>query len=245
MSGHSHAKTIKHQKELTDKKRGQMFSKMSRLISVAVKEGGPNVETNSKLRLVFEMAKKLNMPKENVERAIKRGSNEPAGEALEEVSFEAYGPGNIAMIITGITDNKNRTLGEIKQILNQYNEKMVGEGSVKWLFEKKGYITADLSSQNEELKNKEKMEMLAIEAGAEDIDWQDNILNIYTTPEALEKTKKSLEEKNFRIESVSLDWLAKEDIETDKQTRESCQKLFDALDESDSVQGIYSNLKID
>ncbi|OGZ18390.1 MAG: transcriptional regulator [Candidatus Nealsonbacteria bacterium RBG_13_38_11] len=245
MSGHSHAKTIKHQKELTDKKRGQMFSKMSRLISVAVKEGGPNVETNSKLRLVFEMAKKLNMPKENVERAIKRGSNEPAGEALEEVSFEAYGPGNIAMIITGITDNKNRTLGEIKQILNQYNGKLVGEGSVKWLFEKKGYITADLSSQNEELKNKEKMEMLAIEAGAEDIDWQDNILNIYTTPEALEKTKKSLEEKNFRIESVSLDWLAKEDIETDKQTKESCQKLFDALDESDSVQGIYSNLKID
>ena len=162
MSGHSHAKTIKHQKEITDKKRGQMFSKMSRLISVAVKEGGPNVETNSKLKLAFEMAKKLNMPKENVERAIKRGANEPAGEALEEVSFEAYGPGNIAIIITGITDNKNRTLGEVKQILNQYNGKLVGEGSVKWLFEKKGEITADLAAQNEELKNKEKLEMAAI-----------------------------------------------------------------------------------
>src|SRR4030066_725566 len=243
MSGHSHAKTIKHQKELTDKKRGQMFSKMSRLISVAVKEGGPNVETNSKLRLAFEMAKRLNMPKENVERAIKRGASEPAGEMLEEVSFEAYGPGNIAMIITGITDNKNRTLGEIKQILTQYNGKLVGEGAVKWLFEKKGIITADLSSQNEELKNKENLEMTAIEAGAEDIDWQDNVLNIYTNPEALESTKKTLEEKNIKIDSVSLDWQAKEEIETEAQTKESCQKLFDALDENDTVQAIYSNLR--
>src|SRR4030066_923121 len=175
MSGHSHAKTIKPQKELTDKKRGQMFSKMSRLISVAVKEGGPKPETNSKLRLIFEMAKRLNMPKENVEREIKRGTNEPAGEMLEEVSFEAYGPGNIAVIITGITDNKNRTLGEIKQILTQYNGKLVGEGAVKWLFEKKGAITIDQASQDEEFKNKEKIETAAIEAGAEDIDWQNNV----------------------------------------------------------------------
>lgn len=243
MSGHSHAKTIKHQKEITDKKRGQMFSKMSRLISVAVKEGGTKVETNPKLRLAFEIAKKLNMPKENVERAIKRGTNEPAGETLEEVSFEAYGPGNIAIIITGITDNRNRTLGEVKQILNQYNGKLVGEGAVKWLFEKNGVITADLASQNEELKNKEKLEMTAIEAGAKDVNWQDNVLNIYTNPDSLETTKKELENKNIKIDSTSLDWLAKEDIEAEGQIKESCQKLFDALDENDAIQEIYSNLK--
>lgn len=137
MSGHSHAKTIKHQKELTDQKRGQAFSKMARLISVAVKEGGPNPEINSKLRMAIEMAKKLNMPRENVERAISRGSGAAAGEELEEVLFEAYGPGGIAIIIEGITDNKNRTLGEVKQILNQNGGKLVGEGGVKWLFERK------------------------------------------------------------------------------------------------------------
>ncbi|MBM3257798.1 MAG: YebC/PmpR family DNA-binding transcriptional regulator [Candidatus Nealsonbacteria bacterium] len=243
MSGHSHSKTIKHQKEITDKKEARLFSKMSRLISVAVKEGGPNVETNSKLKLAFEMAKKLNMPKENVERAIKRGANEPAGESLEEVLFEAYAPGNIAMIITGITDNKNRTLGEVRQVLTQHNGKLVGEGSVKWLFEKKGAITADLASQKEELKSKEAMENLAIEAGAEDINWQDNVLSIYTNPEGLETTKKALEGKNIKIDSVSLDWLAKEDIEAEAQTKESCRKLFDALDENDAIQEIYSNLK--
>lgn len=243
MSGHSHAKTIKHQKEITDKKRGQMFSKMSRLISVAVKEGGPNIETNSKLKLAFEMAKKFNMPKENVERAIKRGTNEPAGESLEEVSFEAYGPGNIALIITGITDNKNRTLGEIKQILSQYNGKLVGEGSVKWLFDKKGVIVIDLSAQNEGLKEKEKLEITAIESGAEDTTWQDNILNIHTKPECLEQTKKELEGKGVKIDSASLDMTAKEEIEADLKIKESCQKLFDALDENDAVQEIYSNLK--
>ena len=115
MSGHSHARTIKHQKNITDQKRGQMFSKMARVISVAVREGGPNPETNSKLRLAFEMAKEANMPKENIERAIKRASGEAEGEKLEEVLFEAYGPGGIAIIIEGITDNKNRTLEKLNK----------------------------------------------------------------------------------------------------------------------------------
>jgi len=138
MSGHSHAKTVKRVKEANAKKRGQIFSKLARLISVAVKEGGPNPETNSKLRLAFEIAKEANMPKENIERAIKRASGEAEGEKLEEILFEAYGPGGIAIVIEGITDNKNRALGEIKQILNQHNGKLVGEGAVRWMFERKG-----------------------------------------------------------------------------------------------------------
>jgi YebC/PmpR family DNA-binding regulatory protein len=246
MSGHSHAKTIRHQKALTDQKRGQMFSKLARVISVAVREGGPNPETNSKLRLAFEMAKEVNMPKENIERAIKRASGEAEGEKLEEVLFEAYGPGGIAIIIEGITDNKNRTLGEIKQILNQNNGKLVGEGSVKWMFERRGCLTinAQFLISNSQIKNKEELEILAIEAGAEDIYWNGDILDVYTKIEELEKVKKNLEEKGVKIESASLDWVPKEEVSLDEKTKEACQKLFETLDENDAVQEIYSNLKV-
>ncbi len=243
MSGHSHAKTIKHQKNITDQKRGQVFSKMARVISVAVKEGGPNPETNSKLRLAFEMAKECNMPKENVEKAIKRATGGEGEEKLEEVLFEAYGPGGIAVIIGGITDNKNRTLGEIKQILNQYGGKLVGEGSVKWMFEHKGCITVDSKLQTENLQNKEILELTAIEAGAQDIYWDNDSLDIYTKMEDVEKVRKNLEEKGIKIFSTSLDWTPKEEVSLGEKQKETAQKLFDALDESDSVQEIYSNLK--
>jgi len=242
MSGHSHAKKIKHQKAITDQKRGQIFSKMSRVISVAVKEGGSNPESNPKLGVAMEMAKRLNLPKENIERAIRRGTGEEAAnEKLEEVSFEAFGPEGIAIIIEGITDNKNRTLGEIKQILNQNNGKLVGEGAVRWLFEKRGVIIMNLGSQAP--KTKEELELTVIEAGAEDVRWYDNDLEVYTKPEDLEKTKKKLEEKGIKIESTSLDWVAKEEVSLKEDKKESCQKLFEDLDENDSVQDVYSNLK--
>ena len=186
MSGHSHARTIKHQKELTDQKRGQMFSKMARVISVAVKEGGPNPETNNKLKVAMEQAKQFNMPKENIERAIKQATGRGEGANLIEVVFEAYGPGGIAIIIEGITDNKNRALGEIKQILNQNRGKLVGEGGVRWLFERKVKIE----------------------------------------------------------EPGSLEWAAKQDVEVSEKDKESCQKLFEALDENEAVQEIYSNMKL-
>lgn len=243
MSGHSHAKTIRREKNLTDQKRGKIFSKMARVISVAVKEGGPNPETNSKLRLAIEMAKQFNMPKDNVERAIKRGTGELAGEKLEEILFEAYGPGKIAIIIEGITDNKNRALGEIKQILSQNNGKLVKEGTIRWMFERKGCITLRITNQSEYTnKNKEKLELVAIEAGAEDIYWHNDDLDIYTGIEDLERVKKKLEEKGIKIESVSLDWVAKNQIKI--KEKEAAQKLFEALDENEAVQEIYSNLKV-
>lgn len=235
MSGHSHAKTIKHEKNLTDQKRGQVFSKMARVISVAVKEGGINPETNYKLRIAIEQAKEFNMPKENVERAVKRGGGEGEGEKLEEVVFEAYGPGGIAIIIEGITDNKNRALGEIKQALNQFGGKLVGEGGVRWMFDKKGVII---------INPKEDLEMAAIEAGAQDIKQRDNILEIYTKAEELEQVKKSLEEKGIQTGEASLEWVPKEEVAIDEKNKETCQKLFDALDELESVQEIYSDLKI-
>ena len=183
MSGHSHAKTVKRIKEASDKKRGQIFSKMARLISVAAREGGTNPETNPKLKAAIEAAKNVNIPKDNIERAVLRGSGKLEGENLEEVLFEAYGPGGVAIIIEGITDNKNRALGEIKQALSQAGGKLVGSGGVKWMFERK-----------------------------------------------------------IR-EPGSLEWAPKQEIEVDEKTRADCEKLFDALDELDSVQEIYSNIK--
>ena len=223
-----------------------MFSKMARVISVAVKQGGPNPETNNKLRVAIEQAKQFNLPKENIERAIKQATGGGEEANLEEVLFEAYGPGGIAIIIEGITDNKNRTLGEIKQVLNQNNGKLVGEGSVKWMFERKGCLTinAQFLISNSQIKNKEELEMMVIEAGAEDIYWHEELLDVYTKIEDLEKIKKNLEERGIKIDSVSLDWVAKEEVSTDEKTKEACQKLFEALDENEAVQEIYSNMKL-
>ncbi len=244
MSGHSHARTIKHKKDLTDQKRGQMFSKMVRLISVAVREGGPNPETNSKLKLAIETARSFNTPNENIERAIKHSIGETGGEKLEEVIYEDYGTGRIDIIIEGITDNKNRALAEVKQILNQFNGKLVGEGAVKWMFERKGCVILDINSQTDDLKNQEKLELIAIEKGAQDVYWHDNELDVYVNIEDLEKIKKGLENKGIKIESANLDWKPKEMVEAKENEKETCQKLFEALDESDTVQDTYSNLKL-
>lgn len=243
MSGHSHAKTIKHDKQIADQKRGNIFSKLARQISLAVRDKGSNPETNSSLRFVIERAKSFNMPKENIERAIKRGTGEIGGEDLEEILFEAYGPGGIAIIIEGITDNKNRALGDVKKILNDLGGKLVEAGSVKWMFERKGIITVNFKIQNKNSKLKEELEMKIIEAGADDIYWYKDNLEVYTKPEDLEKVKKNLETENIEIESALLGWMAKEEIEIDDKDREKAERLFNALDDNDAVQEIYSNLK--
>ena len=234
MSGHSHFATIKHKKGIADAKRGKVFSKMARVITIAAKEKGADPDTNPGLRMAIDQAKKVNMPKDNIERAIKKGTGELAGDNLEEITLEAYGPEKTAIILEGITDNRNRTLSEVKIILNQYNGKLANEGSVKWLFDKKGIIVL-----NVEGKDKEELELTVIEAGADDITWEENLLHIYTKPEELEKVKKNLEGHN--IESANLGWVPKETIEVSRM--ESIQKLFEALDDNDDVQEIYSNLK--
>jgi len=238
MSGHSHFKTIKAQKELADAKRGKIFSKLSRLITIAAKEG-ENPDFNPKLKAAIEQAKQFNMPKENIERAIKKGTGELEGEKLQEILFEGFGPGGVAIIIEGITDNVNRTLNEIKMIFNQFNGKLAGEGAVKWMFDRKGIISA--SCQN---KPKDEIELAIIEAGAEDFYWENESIEIYTKPEELEKIKKNLQEKNFKIESAALGYKAKEEVDVLPKEREQIQKLFEALGENDAVNEIYSNLKV-
>jgi YebC/PmpR family DNA-binding regulatory protein len=233
MSGHSHAKTVARTKGAEDAKRSAAFSKMTRLISVAARDGG-DPASNPKLRVAIDQARQVNMPKENIERAIKKGTGELEGENLEEFTFEALGPGGIALIIEGITDNKNRSLGDVKQILNQHQGKLAGEGSVKWMFERKGCIVV-------EKKDKEKLELQAIDAGAEDIKEREEFIEIYTKAEELDQVKKNLEEQGIKIDSASLDWVPKEEVEASK---ESAEKLFEALDDNDAVQNIYSNIKI-
>lgn len=238
MSGHSHAKTIAHQKAATDQKRGQIFSKMARLITIAVKEGGANVETNYKLKTAIERARTVNMPNDNIERAIKQAEGSQEGKVLSEFSFEAYGPAGIALIIDGITDNKNRVLGAVKQILSQYGGKMVQEGAVRWMFERKGVIVVGAGNQA-----KEDLELAAIEAGALDLNWQDSLLEVSVAPETLQSVKDALTKQGSAVESATLDWVAKEELPVAENDKSQAEKLFAALDENDDVQDVYSNLK--
>ncbi|MFH1780878.1 MAG: YebC/PmpR family DNA-binding transcriptional regulator [Candidatus Nealsonbacteria bacterium] len=236
MSGHSHWKTIKFKKGAADAKKGQAFSKIAREISITAKEGGADTTFNSKLRMVVEKARSFNMPADNIERAIKKGTGELAGGSLESVIFEGYGPGGVAIIVEGITDNKNRTFNDIRQILNQNGGKIVGEGGVKWMFDRKGVIIINHPNQEE-------AELAAIEAGAEDVFRDQESFDVYTKPEEIEKVKKLLEGKNIKIENASIGWIAKENIVIGDADKKACEKLFEALDESDDVQEIYSNFK--
>ena len=242
MSGHSHAKTVKRTKDANDAKRGTIFSKLSQLISLAAKTDS-DPENNAKLKQAIEKAKKANMPKDNVTKAIQRGSGAAKdGEQLEEVLYEVLGPGGANIIIEGITDNKNRTLLEIRQILQKNNGKLASEGSIKWAFEQKGMIIIEVHE-----KNKDELELKAIEAGAEDTKWfqqdREEFLEIITTVDNLEQTKENIESRKITINSSTLGWMPKEEITLPEKETSACKKLFDALDDNDDIQEIYSNLK--
>lgn len=238
MSGHSHWAGIKQKKAITDAKRASIFTKIAQVITIAAKEDGGNPETNFKLRLAIDQAQAANMPKDNVERAIKRGTGELKGEAeIQEVVYEAYGPGNVAMLIKTTTDNKNRTIGEIKNILTKAGGKMVPAGSVGFLFRQMGSIEVEVE--------KEKfldLELKAIDAGAEDISYQESVLTIYTKPEDLQKVKENLERWGIVVSSAGLVFTAFQKIAIDEQSRSGYEKLLEKLDEHSDVQDIFDNL---
>ncbi len=239
MSGHSKWSQIKHKKALTDAKRGKLFSKLARLITIAARGKGGDPDTNPALRMAVERARSFNMPLDNIDRAVKRGTGEAEGTKIEEFILEAYGPGGSALLVEGSTDNKNRTFSEIKFLLSQHDGKLANPGSVLWLFERQGLIVAKVPPAK-----KEERELLAIDAGAQDIKWPDGeTLEIYTRPEELEKVKKSLEEKNLKPEDVSLVWVPKNEISIEKpQDKERLGKLWEALDDHDDINEIYSNV---
>ncbi len=245
MSGHSHWSSIRHQKAITDKKRGKVFSKISQIISNAVKEKGSNPQINFSLRVAIEKARSLNMPNDKIEKAIKRGAGGLQEIQSEKIFFEGYGPGKIAIIIECITDNKNRTLGEIKQALIQTDGKLASINSVQWLFERKGVLILEIVKSNKlGQKDKEILELKIIEAGADDFQWrEENIIELYAKYENLEKVKKKLKDQNIKIKETSLDWLAKEKIKLSEENQKKCKKLFEALGKIKAVQKVYSNLK--
>jgi len=239
MSGHSHFATIKHKKGAADAKRGQVFSKLAKELTVAAKEGS-DPEANPRLRSVIDKARQVNMPSDNIDRAVKKGTGEDAGQ-LEEMLLETYGPGNSAILISAITDNRNRTLGDIKLILSRNKGKLVEGGSVQWLFERRGVVTVESQQENSTLGSQEETELLAIEAGADDTYWHDGALDVYTDPANFNGIANVFEQKGFTAIS-SIDWVPKERIKLAPKDREDAEKLFEALDDSDDVQDIYSNI---
>ena len=238
MSGHSKWSQIKHKKAITDARRSKIFSKLAAMISVAVRKGGKDPESNPSLRLAIEKAKEFNMPKENIERAIQRGSGELAGAKLEEITYEAYGPGGVGILIKTITDNKNRTAGEIKKILNENDGKLAESGSVSFQFEEKSFLTIAKNDFSEDLC------LSLIEKGMEGFEEREEEIIIFSQPKNFSSLKQFLEEKNVKILSTGLEPVAKQKQEVDQEIKKKLEKLFEELEEQNEVEEIYSTLKV-
>lgn len=241
MSGHSKWATIKRQKETKDAKRGNLFTKLAGNITLAARDGGGDIESNFKLRLATDKAKASNMPKENIERAIQRGTGELKGEAVEELNYGALLPGQISVVIKCLTDNKNRTLTDVRSAIIKNGGQFTDFAGIAWQFEPKGVIKIRRDSFKN--KNKQEVEMTVIESGADDYFEDDQELTVYTRPEELQDTKNYLEEKGFKLDSADLEMVAKDKKELDTETLNKVVGILDALDEIDEVSAYYTNLK--
>lgn len=241
MAGHSKWHNIRHKKAKQDAKRGQLFTKLLREITVAARQGGPDPEFNPRLRIAIEKAKKANMPIENIERAIKRGTGELEGVNYEEVVYEGYGPDGVAIIVECLTDNRNRTTSEVRHIFTKYGGNLGSSGCVSFLFEEKGVITVPKDSiSEEELFEK------AIEAGAEDIVSEDeSYFEVRTEPKDLYSVKELLEKSGVNVEKAELTRIPTTTVEVkNTETAQKLIKLLDALEDSDDVQKVYSNFEM-
>ena len=236
MSGHSKWSKIKRQKGVADAKRGQLFTKLAREISVAVRQGGADTEVNFKLRLIMQKARDNNMPLENIDRAIKRASGGTDGAALSEVTYEGYGPGGSAILAQALTDNKNRTLSEVRNILSRGGGNLGESGSVTWLFESRGVIIIDGTKENAE-----EVALFAIDAGAEDVKIEGTSLEVNTKPQDLEAVRKALELKKVPISSSELSMVPKTMVKLDEKSALQALRLLDKLEELDEVQHVYTN----
>lgn len=239
MSGHNKWSGIKQRKGAQDAKRANAFTKISRLISIAARQGGGNPDTNFQLRLTIDQARAVNMPKDNIERAIKKGTGElKDGNDIEEMMYEAYGPGNVAMLIKCATDNRNRSVSEVKTILTKNGGKMVPEGSVAFMFKQVGNVEVMVAEGADPYE----MEMAAIEAGAEDTLYASNTLSVYTKIEDLQAVKENLEKAGLNVEGAGLVYLPTQKTEISADDKLDYEKLLELLDDNDDVQEIYDNL---
>ena len=234
MSGHSKWSQIKRQKGAADAKRGQLFTKLSRELALAVREGGDNPDMNPRLRLAIQKARDNNMPMESIERAVKRGSGGSEASKLVEANFEGYGPGGVAILLLALTDNRNRTVSEVRNVLSRGGGSLGESGCVAWVFESKGVITV-------EAPDAEELALFAIDAGAEDVKVVDNAVEIQTSPEDLEKVRKALEQGEFTVVSAELSMVANNTIMLSERSALSTLKLLDRLEDLDDVQRVFTN----
>jgi YebC/PmpR family DNA-binding regulatory protein len=236
MSGHSKWSTIKHKKGAADAKRGRLFTKLIREITMSARLGGGSAEANPRLRKAIEDAKAVNMPAENIKRAIQRGTGELPGVTYEEVTFEGYGPGGAAILIEAMTDNKNRTLPEIRTIFSKHGGNLGAEGSVRFLFQKKGYLAIEKDRATEDAV----MEA-AIEAGAEDVRSTDQYHEVVTEPEAFGSVKAQLEAKKLPIAVAEISMIPTTEVVLDQRKADQMMKLMEALEDHDDVQHVWAN----
>lgn len=239
MSGHSKWSTIKHKKGKEDAKRGKLFSKLSRYITVAAREGGGSLDMNAALAAAVSKAKDFSMPADNIDRAIKRGTGEIAGAAYEQITYEGYGPDGVAVIVEVMTDNRNRTAADMRHAFAKYNGNLGTAGSVSWMFDRKGVILA----AKQELTEDKVFEM-AIEAGAEDINNEEDQYEIVTEPAELMEVKSRLEGMGLPLTSAELSMLPKNPTPLDKEQAKRVLRLLDVLEDNDDVQEVYANFDI-
>ena len=237
MSGHSKWSSIKHQKGVADARRGKLFTKLTREIILAVRESGSNPETNYHLRLAIQKAKDNNMPSENVERAIKRGEGTMEGAILLELVLEGYGPGGAAILVEALTDNRNRTVQDVRRIFSRSGGSLGESGSVTWLFEPKGLIMVETNNMDAD-----ELALQAIDAGAEDVNPQSGYVEISTKPEELEAVRRALEQNNVTICSAELAKIPKTTLKLDEHAALQVLRLLEKLEELDDTQSVCSNV---
>ena len=239
MSGHSKWKTNKGKKSIADAKKGATYTRIIKELTILAREGGGNPDTNSKLRAVMQKAKEANMPNDNVKMAIKRGTGEIPGVMYESVTYEAYAPGGVALLIDILTDNKNRTAAEIRNIMNKKGGNLAGAGSVSYMFTMKGYFLIEKSqAKEEELMN------LVLEAGAEDFKSDDKNYEIFTSPQDFEKVKAAIDAKKIKCEDAEVTMVPSSTIKVEGNAAKQVLGLIDALEDHDDVQNVYANYDI-
>jgi YebC/PmpR family DNA-binding regulatory protein len=238
MSGHSKWSTIKHKKAAADAKRGKVFTRLAKEITVAAREGGSDPLINVRLRLAVDKAKAANMPKDNIERAIKRGTGELEGSDFLEVLYEAYAPHGIGILIEVVTDNKNRTIADVRHVINKYGGSMAEAGAVGWQFSRMGYIGVNSSVDQDELF------MIAVEAGADDVQFGAEIVEIFTSLENFQSVRNAISEADIPIEDANVIYKANNTIELSEQQTLQVMNFIEQLEELDDIQDVYSTLEI-
>jgi YebC/PmpR family DNA-binding regulatory protein len=236
MGGHSHWSTIKRQKGASDAKRGQLFTKLSREVAVSAREGGGDPDMNFRLRLAIEKARESNMPADTIKRAIERGAGGGDAAALVETTFEGYGPGGVAIIIQVVTDNRNRTVSEIRTTLSRNGGSLGESGSVAWQFDSVGFIALEVGEGDPE-----EVALAAIDAGAQDVRTEDRQVEVYTAPTELVKVRRALEEAGLTIATAELSMLPKNTLSLDDRSAGQVLRLLDILEDLDDVQKVFSN----